>query len=439
MFTLAQIATFLEFKPSLIINIVMILILLFASALASGSETSLFSLSPSDLNKIKNRSSRSDNAILKLLSIQDYLLATVLIVNNLVNICMIILCTSTIDSFVEFNSVGWEFGIKSIAVLFILLLFGEIMPKIFANYNPIGFASFIAVPLLGLKTLFKPLSFVLVKYSSRMRNKRSKKSENISIDELSNALEITESQSKEEKEMLSGIVSFVNTEVEDIMKPRMDIKALNIEDSFDVVKQTIIDSGFSRIPVYRDSIDTIEGVLYVKDILQYINEADDFEWTKHLRKTYYTPEGKKINDLLDEFQTNKVHIAIVVDEYGSTLGLVSLEDIIEEIVGEISDESDVEDKSFYKKIDENTFIFDGKTHICDLERVIELPEDIFNDVKGDAETLAGMMLEIKKDFLRKDDRLTIKEIHFTVLSMEGRRVNEIRVERPNVTGDNETH
>ena len=247
------------------------------------------------------------------------------------------------------------------------------------------------------------------------------------MDELSDALEMTSSQSKEEKKMLTGIISFVNTEVEEIMHPRLDITAIDIETGYDEVKRTIVDSGFSRIPVYRESIDNIEGVLYVKDLLASINEGDNFEWQKYLRKVYYVPEHKKINDLLEEFQANKVHMAIVVDEYGSTLGLVSLEDILEEIVGEISDESDVEEK-FYTKTDEKSYVFEGKTRLCDFERVIGVAEDTFDDVKGEAESIAGLILEIKRDFPKRGDSVVIHNIRFTVVSIEGHRIDKIKTE-----------
>ena len=426
-----SILTFNALTPQIITNLAIILVLLCISALASGSETSLFSLSPTQINILKNRNGKSDQAIIKLLSMRDYLLATILVLNNLVNICIVILCNNTIDKLVDFGgNTGWEFGIKTIAVTFLLLLFGEIMPKVFANYNPVRIASMTAIPLLWLKKIFKPITIILVKYSDRLHDhKNHHKENNISIDELSDALEITSDQTKEEKKMLSGIISFANTEVEDIMHPRVDITAINANAPYSEVKQTIIKSGFSRIPVYQDSLDKIEGVLYVKDMIPHISKGDDFEWTKYLRKAYFIPEHKKINDLLEEFQNNHVHMAIVVDEYGSTLGLVSLEDILEEIVGEISDESDVEEEIFYEKIGIDSYIFDGKTNIFDLERVLGLDDGTFDDVKGEAETITGMMLEAKKDFLKTNDTFRTHGIKFTVVSVTGRKVEKIKVEK----------
>ncbi len=427
MINYASILLWKEFDPAVIGSLFVLLVLICLSALASGSETSLFSLSPSDIKTIKNRQSRSDKAILKLLSMEDYMLATILIINNMVNICIVILSNNIINDLVVITSATWEFIIKTVIVTFILLLFGEIMPKVFAQQYPMKFAGMIAVPLLYAKSFFKPLSWILVQIGDGMNKRAARNKKNISMGELSDALEMTQDQSTEEKKMLEGIVDFVNTEVEEIMHPRLDIVSINIEKGFDEVRRTITESGFSRIPVYRESIDNIEGVLYVKDMLRFINENDGFEWWKHLRETYYIPEHKKIHDLLEEFQTNKVHMAIVVDEYGSTLGLVSLEDILEEIVGEITDESDKE-QDFYKKVDERTYVFEGKTHICDFAEVLSLLDNTFDDVEGDAETIAGLMLEVNRDFLKKGDSITSHGIKFTVQSMDGRRIERVRVE-----------
>lgn len=429
MTSMAAIMTFKPFEVGLVVNIVVIVLLLMCSALASGSETALFSLSPSQLDHIRKRKSPVNNAIIRLLSEQDELLATILIFNNLVNILIISLCNNLIDYLVVFHSGGWEFAIKTIAVTFVLLLFGEIMPKVYARYNPVWFSSIVALPLQLLNKFFKPLSFVLVKYSNGIQNRGIIHPENISMEELEDALEITENPSETEKEMLSGIVQFASTEVEEIMHPRMDIVALDKEVSFDEVRKVIMESGFSRIPVYDESIDHIVGMLYVKDMVAHACKGSDFEWQRLLRPAYYTTEHKKINDLLEEFQTQKVHIAIVVDEYGSTLGLVSLEDILEEIVGEISDESDIPEEATYKRLPDGAYIFDGKAHIGEVEEVLELEEGIFDDSRGEAETIAGMMLEIKRDFPRKGDKMTIHKVRFTVLSISGHHAEEIRVEK----------
>lgn len=414
------------FEPEVLIRIFLLLLLILMSGLSSGSETSLFLLSPKDIQRVRSRKSKSDKAILKLLSNEDYMLATILIVNNMVNICLILLADGIIDSLWTITSAAWNFVITTIVVTFILLLFGEIIPKVTASHIPLRFASIVARPLLGAEVLFKPVSWIMVRIGNSM-SRRNKK-DNISMGELSDALEMTSDQSREEKKMLSGIVEFSKTDVEDIMHPRLDMVAISVESGYDEVRKTIVDSGFSRIPVYRESIDNIEGILYVKDMLRHLDRDDDFMWQKYLRGAYYVPEHKKINDLLKEFQNNKVHMAIVVDEYGSTLGLVSLEDILEEIVGEITDESDKEE-DFYTKTGENTYIFDGKTHICDLTDILEIGEDIFDDVRGQAETVAGLLLEIRRGFLGKGETVISHGIKFTVNSMEGRRIDKIKVEK----------
>ncbi len=427
--TLSAIMTFNPFDVGLVVNIVVIVLLLLCSALASGSETALFSLSPAQLDRIRRHKTPVNTAILRLLSNQDLLLATVLIFNNLVNIFIISLCNNLIDDLVVFNHTGWEFAIKTIAVTFVLLLFGEIMPKVYASYNPVGFSSIVALPISFLNKIFKPLSYVLVKYSDSIQNRGLIHPENISMEEIEDALEITENPSETEKDMLSGIVQFASTEVEEIMHPRMDIVALDKEENFDEVRRVIMESGFSRIPVYNESIDHIVGMLYVKDMVAHAFKGADFEWQRHLRPAYYTTEHKKINELLEEFQTQKVHIAIVVDEYGSTLGLVSLEDILEEIVGEISDESDVPEEASYEQLPDGSYLFDGKAHIGEVEEVLELAEGTFDDVRGEAETLAGMMLEIKRDFPAKGDKVKAHGVRFTVVSVSGHHAEEIKVEK----------
>ena len=416
------------FDVSLVGTIIFIVVLLCLSALMSGSETALFSLSPAQLERVRKHNSPVNTAIVKLLSQQDGLLATILIVNNLVNILIISLCNNLIDSLIVFHSSGWEFAIKTVAVTFVLLLFGEIMPKVYASYNPMGFASLVALPLKTFMAIFKPLSFVLVKYSDSMQNRGIIQPENISMEELENALEITENPSATEKEMLNGIVQFASTEVVEIMHPRMDIEAIDSEENFDEVRRVIMESGYSRIPVYEENLDHIVGMLYVKDMLPYVNEGPDFEWRRHLRNAFYTPEHKKINELLEEFQTQKVHIALVVDEYGSTVGLVSLEDILEEIVGEINDESDTPEELPYKQLPDGAYLFDGKAHIGEAEEVLALPEGTFDDCRGEAETIAGMLLEVKRDFPRRGDKVALHGVRFTVLAVSGHHAEEIRVE-----------
>ena len=404
--------------------LVLTLILLTISALVSGSEVAFFSLTPKELQRMSQSSDSRDGLIVSLLSNVDRLLATILVTNNLVNICIVILSSNVMSSLWHFAR--FEFLFKTVLVTFLLLLFGEILPKVLAQTVPVGFASAVARPLLALRRIFYPLSYALVHASSRISEKAAHRSE-ISLDELADAVDMTQSSCREEHVMLSGIVSFVNTEVQEIMKPRVDMTALDIKDDYETVKRTIIESGFSRIPVYEEDMDNIRGTLYVKDLLPYINNDRDFAWQQLIRKPFFVPEHKKINDLLADFQTNKIHMAVVVDEYGSTLGLVSLEDIIEEIVGEISDESD-NDECFYTRLDARSYLFEGKTHLGDFERILELGEDAFADVRGEAETLAGLMLELKRDFPRKGDVFTAHDIRFTVQETEGHRIDKIRVD-----------
>lgn len=401
------------------------IVLLMISALVSGSEVAFFSLTPSELQQMREKSDTRDSQILSLLGDVDKLLATILVTNNLVNICIVILSSNIMDSMFVFNR--FEFLFKTVLVTFLLLLFGEILPKVFSQGNPHGFARFAVYIIKFFGWVTYPLSYVLVRTGGRISRLATRNAE-ISMEELADAVDLAKgsAQSQQEHQMLEGIVNFVNTEVEEIMRPRIDITAVEISDNFEKVKQVIIESGYSRIPVYDEDLDNIKGALYVKDLLPHINSGNEYGWQQLIRQIYFVPKHKKIDDLLRDFQENKIHIAIVVDEYGGTEGLVSLEDILEEVVGEISDESDV-DESFYERLNANTYIFDGKTHIVDFERVLDLEEDIFADVQGRAETLAGLMLELRRDLLKKGDMVEAHDIRFTVNKMDGRRVDKIKV------------
>ena len=405
------------------------IVLLMVSALISGSEAA-FSLDAKQIDQIKESRNSQDQAILSLLVNVDLLLATILVVNNLVNICIAILSANVIDSIVDFGDAsGIEFLFKIIIVTFLLLLFGEIAPKVLAQTSPLSFARFSAQPLIVFRSAFRPLSMLLLKAGSRI-GKSSHHSE-ITIDELADAVDLTDSTTQEERGILSSILNFVNTDAQGIMRSRLDIVAIQLTEDYQRVKEIIMESGYSRIPVYDDNLDNIRGVLFVKDLLPYINEVD-FGWQKLIRKPYFVPAHKKINVLLEEFQSSKGHMAIVVDEYGSTLGLVSLEDIIEEIVGEISDESD-NDESFYTRVDENTYLFDGKTHINDFERVLSLDEELLSDVQGGSETLAGLILEVKKSMPKIGDRVVVHGITMTVTAMggpSGRRIEKVKIVTP---------
>lgn len=411
------------------IRLGIIVLLLCCSALLSASETALFSLTPQHINRLKNQPSRSAGSILRLLAMPEYLLATILIGNNMVNIGIVLLSNIEIDSWIDFQGAATlELIVKLVVVTFILLLFGEIMPKVFASYNALSVARFMAFPLLLLKSLFKPFSWMLIRSGNRISARSARHKVNISIDELSNALEITSDQSDDEKKILTGIVDFVHTEVEQIMKYRVDIVALDTEADFDRVREVILTSGFSRIPVYAESLDNIQGVLYVKDLIPHLSEEADFDWRSLCRKAYFVPEHKKINDLLEEFRSQKIHLAIVVDEYGSTQGLVSLEDILEEIVGEISDESDL-DESFYTPVDENSYLFDAKANLSDMLRVLGLDDDYLDALKGEAESVGGLMIEIRKDFVHAGDVVYARELTFQAEAVEGYRIDKVLVKR----------
>lgn len=410
--------------PENVAMMVVSLVLLMFSGLASGSEAALFSLTHNDIADLKKRSTASAEAVLKLLGNVDLLLATILVLNNLVNIGIVVTTSNVIDSMFEF--VRFEFLFKTVLVTFLLLLFGEILPKVLSQSMPMRFSLFVAQILLAIRWVLKPLSYVLVSTGSRISSSLATHNNDISIDELADAVDMTRSESTEEHMMWSGIVNFVNTDVEQIMKPRVDMTAVELTEPYSEVRTRIIESGFSRIPVYDDDLDNIKGTLYVKDLMPYISAGDEFGWQQLIRKPHFIPKNKKINDLMVEFQANKVHMAIVVDEYGSTLGLVSLEDILEEIVGEISDESDA-DEQFYTRIDDRTYIFEGKTHIGDFERILQLDEDTLSDVQGRAETLAGLMLELKRDVVVKGDSMKTHGLRLTVESMDSHRVEKIKV------------
>ena len=404
-----------------------IVVLLCCSALVSASETAFFSLSPHQIEGLHSHPSRSNNAAVKLLDQSEYLLSTILVANNLVNICIVVLSNALIDSWIDFGGAdGVEFLVKMVIVTFLLLLFGEIMPKIFANFNSMRVIGLMAVPLRFFCMLFRPICRLLISSGNLINRRMSQKQVNISMDELSNAIEMTSDQTVEEKKILSGIVDFVNTEVGEIMRSRVEVVALDEEDNFDKVREVIMQSGYSRIPVYQENLDNVRGILYVKDVLPYIASGDDFEWTNLCRKPYFVPEHKTINSLLEEFQTQKIHIAIVVDEYGSTLGLISLEDILEEIVGEISDESDVQ-QQFYTKIAADTYIFDGKTHLNDMLKVLGLDDDYLDNFRGDAETIAGLMLEIRRDFLHQGEVIYCRKLTLTAEVVSNYRIDKVRV------------
>ena len=402
------------------------LVLITLSAMASGSEVAFFSLSRTELDTLRGRSDSAAKRVLGLLENTDRLLATILVANNLVNICLVILATQLLDQIFVLSGI-YEYIFKTIVVTFLLLLFGEIIPKVFTQANPMRMACLLSLPLKIIRWVVYPLAFVLMRTSNRVSRFATKSTE-ISIEELADAVDLAETGSEEEQKMLSGIVSFGQTEVVEIMRSRVDITGLEFGANYTEVRKVIVETGYSRIPVYGDDLDDVRGMLYVKDLLPYIAEGEDFDWKRLLRKPYFVPEHMMIDDLLKEFQQKKIHIAIVVDEYGATQGLVSLEDILEEVVGEISDESDDEEDRLYERIGENTYIFDAKIHIGEFERIIGFEEETFADVEGHAETLGGLMMEIKRDLPRRGDELTAHGVRFFIATMDGRRVDKVKVE-----------
>ena len=402
------------------------IILLICSGLASGSEVAFFSLTRADIDELESRQDAASQRVIELLSNPDRLLATILVANNMVNICLVIISTQIVDKLFVFAGVG-DFIFKTVIITFLLLLFGEIMPKVFSQGNPVKISRLFSAPLKFLRWVLYPLAFILIRTSSRVSRLASKGAE-ISIEELADAVDLTDTGSEEEQKMLSGIISFGQTEVVEIMHSRVDITGIEYDATFNEVRKIIVETGYSRIPVYGDDLDDVRGVLYVKDLLPHITKGDDFEWQTLLRKPYFVPEHMMIDDLLKKFQKKKIHIAIVVDEYGATQGLISLEDILEEVVGEITDESDDDEDRLYEKIGENTYIFDAKIHIGEFIRAIGYDEDAFTDVEGHAETLAGLMMELKRDLPRRGDELQSHGVKFFIATMDGRRVDKVKVE-----------
>ncbi len=412
----------------LVFGFIAIFALLFCSALVSGAEVALFSLSQKDIDDTLLEHPTKGKIIADLLEKPKKLLATLLVANNFINIGVVILF-----SFVGHNifsaivSPVLKFVLEVVLVTFLILLFGEVLPKVYANRNNVKFAKWVSYPLAGLDIVLSPISLPMRKITIYLHNKLGKQKSNFSVDQLSQALELTDTEetSTGEQKILEGIVSFGNTDTKQVMSPRIDIFALEIEESFADIYSKIVEMGFSRIPVYKDNIDQIEGVLFVKDLLPHIDK-EDFDWKSLLREPFFVPENKKIDNLLKDFQTKKSHMAIVVDEYGGTSGLVSLEDIIEEIVGDISDEFDDENVN-YSKIDDKNYLFEGKTNLKDFYRIIDVDEDLFEIQKGEAETLAGFLLEIIGNFPKKDQKIAYKNCVFSVVAVDKKRIKQIKV------------
>ncbi len=396
--------------------------------MVSAAEVALFSLTQQDLNTLSEEDSSKANLISKLLQRPKKLLATILVANNFSHIGVVIIFSFVGNNlFSAIESPILKFIVEVILVTFLILLFGEVLPKIYASRNNIRFSKFVANPLSLLDKLLSPISLPMRSVSIYLHDKLGKQKSNISVDQLSQALGLTstEDTTSEEQKILEGIVSFGNTDTKQVMSPRIDIFALEMEETFAEIYTKIVDKGYSRIPVYRESIDHIEGVLFVKDLITHINKKE-FDWNTLIREPFFVPENKKLDDLLKEFQSKKSHLAIVVDEYGGTSGLVSLEDVIEEIVGDISDEFDDENLNF-SQIDDKNFLFEGKINLKDFYRIVDVNEELFESSKGEAETLAGFILEILGNFPKKGQKIHFSDVRFTIEAVDKKRIKQLKV------------
>lgn len=410
---------------SAIIAIVLAGLLLLVSGFASASEIAFFSLSPSDLSAIDEKKHPSDEKISKLLEDTERLLATILITNNFVNVTIIMLCNFFFMSVFEFHSPIAEFLILTVILTFLLLLFGEIMPKIYSAQKTLAFCRFSAPGIWMFRSLLYPVASMLVRSTSFLNKHFARKNHNISVDELSHALELTDKEElKEENNILEGIIRFGGETAKEVMTSRLDVVDLDIRTPFKDVLQCIIENAYSRIPIYSENRDNIKGILYIKDLLPHLNKVD-FRWQSLIRPAYFVPETKMIDDLLRDFQANKIHIAIVVDEFGGTSGIVTMEDIIEEIVGEIHDEYDDEERT-YAVLNDHTWVFEAKTQLTDFYKITKVDEEVFDEVAGDSDTLAGLLLELKGEFPTLHEKVTYDHYEFEVLEMDNRRILKVK-------------
>lgn len=419
-----------EFHPitaSVIIAAALAVALLFLSGFVSGSEIAFFSLTPDDVSKLEPEKREADAKIQQLREDNERTLATILIANNFVNVMIIMLCNYIFAQLITFKQEWLQFLCITVILTFLLLLFGEIMPKIYSRQNPLRFCRRAVHGVMILRRLFWPLESILMRSGVLAEKAMPKENRQLSVDDLEQALELTDKDEiKDEQSMLKGIIRFGDETAKEIMTSRHDIVDINIKSSYADVLKSIVENNYSRIPVYQDNEDNIRGVLYIKDLLPYLQKPGNFRWQSLIRPPYFVPETKKIDDLLREFQDNKVHIAIVVDEFGGTSGIVTMEDILEEIVGEINDEYDEEERT-YTKLNYNTYVFEGKTLLSDFSRILNIDDDEFEDVEGDADTLAGLLLEIKGDFPSIHEKIEYKNYTFEVVKIEERRISRIKV------------
>ncbi|MDY0780365.1 gliding motility-associated protein GldE [Tenacibaculum sp. IB213877] len=420
---------FISFNLLHTVNFIAVLVLLICSALISGTEVAFFSLSQTELDQLSEKT-KGNSTVVKLLEDPKKLLGTILITNNFINI-LIVLLFATLGEVLFSNLTGVvKFLVEVVLVTFLILLFGEVLPKVYATRKSLQFANAMAKPIHFLNIILTPLSKPLTGLTSIIENRLGNRNNNLSVERLSQALELTsdDSTTKDEQKILEGIVTFGNTETVQIMKPRTDVCAISYEEPYDQVLQIILKNGYSRNPVYKENIDNVVGVLYAKDLLEHLNKKT-FNWQELIRDSFFVPENKKLDDLLSEFQEKKNHLAVVVDEYGGTSGIVTLEDVIEEIVGDINDEFDDEDLA-YSKIDENNYVFDGKITIKDFCRVLdEDDEEQFEEAKGESETLAGFILEVSGKFPKKGDKINFQKYTFTVEALDKKRIKQVKATR----------
>ena len=416
--------TFYAPTTGTIIAIIVAVLGLFLSAFNSGSEIAYFSLRPDDVDKIEDTHRRE--RVKELLAIPEKLLATILVGNNLVNIMIAIVLSYAMTNMFQFSPV-LNFIVQTIILTFLILLFGEVIPKLYAtNYN-VKFAAMTSAPLKAAVKLFTPLTAVLVRSTSLVNKVVPQQTEELSVDDLTRALEVSEVKNPDEKELLEGILSFGDKTVSDIMRPRVDVVDIDQDDTFDEVVHKVIETGYSRMPVYEETPDNIKGILYAKDLLPYIGNRDNtFKWQTLIRPAYFVPETRMLDDLLEDFRRKKMHMAIVVDEYGCTQGIATLEDVLEEIVGDINDEYDTEEK-FYNRINKNTWMFDGKTLLSDFARVLDIDEEELGEHGEEAETIAGFLLDIKGDFLKEKEVVEHGRFTFTVIKVIKYRIAKVKV------------
>jgi putative hemolysin len=414
---------------SILLAIVGMFLLLLIVALVSAAESAFFSLSPTDMEALKTSDEKTDEKILSLIEGPKRLLATLLISVNFINIAIVILSSFIIEGLFDFSLNPFAgFIIQVVAVTFLILLIGEVTPKIYATQNPLRVSRILVIFVQLLQRIFYPVSTFLIFTTSVLDKIIKPRAHNISVDELSQALELTvdEDIPAEDHKILKGIVKFGHTDVKQIMRSRMDVIAFESDLKFTKLLNAITNSGFSRVPIYKNNLDNVMGVLYSKDLLQYMDEKDDFNWHSIIRPPFFVPENKKIDDLLREFQYKKIHLAVVVDEYGGTSGIVTLEDVIEEIVGEINDEFD-DDDLVYSKLDDSNYIFEGKAHLNDVYRVLQIDGEDFEDAKGEADTLAGLILEVEGRIPTKNEKIQFKNLSFTIEAADNRRIKRVKV------------